>query len=171
MSVPPQDSRQRLADAEDVLRQAGVKVTHQRLEILREVLANTDHPDADTVFRAVRERLPSVSLDTVYRTLWLFADLGLITTLGVPRERLRFDSNAGPHHHFVCTQCGQTRDLTCPAFDLLTAPEAVRTFGTVARVQVEFRGLCHDCAASGPDPASASVRPHRQASRSEGEDP
>jgi len=146
------DARQRLADADAVLRQAGIKVTHQRLEILREVVANTAHPDADTIYQAVRVRLPSVSLDTVYRTLYLFADLGLITTLGVARDRLRFDTDAGPHHHFVCTRCGKIGDFTSEAFDHLTAPDAVRDFGTVAKVQVEFRGLCHDCAAHREDP-------------------
>ncbi|NUP98408.1 MAG: transcriptional repressor [Armatimonadetes bacterium] len=129
-----------------MLRGAGVKVTPQRAEILCAVLASDDHPDAEHVFDLVRERLPSVALDTVYRTLWLLTDVGLITTLGVPRERLRFDSNPLPHHHFVCTRCGQTGDFVFEAFDHLTAPDEVNRLGVVAKVQVEFQGLCHDCA-------------------------
>ena len=76
------------------------------------------------VFEGVRERMPTVSLDTVYRTLWWLKDLGLITTLGSSRERTRFDANLSRHHHFVCVQCGLTRDFSqfcCSANRLPTA--------------------------------------------------
>jgi Fur family transcriptional regulator, peroxide stress response regulator len=65
-------------------RNSGVRLTDQRLEIFREVAASLDHPDAEAVFRAVQPRVPTVSLDTVYRTLWLLTDLGIVTTLGAP---------------------------------------------------------------------------------------
>src|SRR5690349_5588655 len=90
-------------------RDAGVKVTHQRLEIFREVATSLAHPDAEAVYSGVRERVPSVSLDTVYRTLWLLNDLGLLSTLGQRRESVRFDANLTPHHHYVCESCGLTR--------------------------------------------------------------
>ena len=57
---------------------AGVKLTHQRLEIFREVASSVEHPDAEAVVRSVRKRMPTVSIDTVYRTLWMLNDLGLI---------------------------------------------------------------------------------------------
>ncbi|MCK7479895.1 MAG: transcriptional repressor [Candidatus Moduliflexus flocculans] len=55
--------------------------------------SSLEHPDADAVFRAVRKRVPTVSIDTVYRTLWMLNDLGLVTTLGPRRESVRFDAN------------------------------------------------------------------------------
>jgi len=131
----------------DALRAAGVRVTHQRLEIYREVLGSRAHPDAETVFRGVRRRLPTVSLDTVYRTLWLLTDLGLITTLGLPRERFRFDGNMRPHHHFACTRCGLTGDFHSEELDRLAVAEAVSEFGMADRTQVEVRGLCRKCLA------------------------
>ena len=51
-------------------RKAGAKLTHQRMEIYREVAQTGDHPDAEKVYQGVRERLPTLSQDTVYRTLW-----------------------------------------------------------------------------------------------------
>jgi Fur family transcriptional regulator, peroxide stress response regulator len=126
-------------------RRAGVKVTPQRLEIFAEVASRTDHPDAEGVFRAVRERLPAVSLDTVYRTLWLLTDLGLITTLGTRRESVRFDAGTSLHHHYVCTACGLTQDFESPALDAIPLPESVAAFGVPARTQVEVLGLCAAC--------------------------
>jgi Fur family transcriptional regulator, peroxide stress response regulator len=120
-------------------------MTHQRIEIFREVAKSGDHPDAETVYKGVRRRIPSVSLDTVYRTLWLLLDLGLITTLGPPRDRARFDGNVSTHHHFVCTKCGVAHDFYSEEFDQLTVPATVKDLGSVERIQVECRGLCSRC--------------------------
>jgi Fur family peroxide stress response transcriptional regulator len=149
-------SAQRLAHIKAVASEAGVKLTHQRLEIFRELAASDAHPDADTVFRAVRERVPTVSLDTVYRTLWKLHDLGLVSTLGPNRDAVRFDANLDAHHHYVCVRCASVRDFECEELNDLQIPEQVRRLGTVAAAQLEVRGICADCAA-----ASESPRKHR----------
>lgn len=146
MALPPNEIQHRMTRFKAAIRRAGVKLTHQRLEIFSEVARTGEHPDAERVYRGVRERLPTVSLDTVYRTLWLLLDLGVITTLGPPRERVRFDANMRAHHHFVCTHCGLARDFYSPAFDALELPAAVKVFGRVDRTLVEVRGLCARCA-------------------------
>ena len=138
----------RLGRFKAAARASGVKLTHQRLEIFREVASSLDHPDAESVFRAVRRRLPTLSLDTVYRTLWMLNDLGLITTLGPRRERVRFDANLDHHHHYVCTRCGLTRDFTSSGLGALRVPVAVRELGRVITTQVEVRGICSRCAAT-----------------------
>jgi Fur family peroxide stress response transcriptional regulator len=126
-------------------KKAGVKLPHQRLEVFREVAASFEHPDAEVVFRAVQERVPTVSLDTVYRTLWLLNGLGLITTLGPRRGRVRFDSNLEHHHHFVCARCGLARDFISAELNAVRIPEAVKEFGSVIATHVEVRGLCGRC--------------------------
>jgi Fur family peroxide stress response transcriptional regulator len=126
-------------------RAAGVKLTHQRLQVFREVAASLEHPDADTLFREVRRRVPTVSLDTVYRTLWLLHDLGLITTLGPRRASVRFDANLDHHHHYVCVRCGLARDFASPQLNALSVPEAVKGLGTVSGTHVEVRGVCERC--------------------------
>jgi len=137
---------QRLQQFKDACRRASIKLTHQRLVIFEAVARATDHPDAEAVYREVRKQIPTVSLDTVYRTLWTLHDLGLVTTVGLPRERLRFDGNMAPHHHFVCMRCGATEDFYHDPFDRLALPDDVRTLGQVQRVQVEVRGICQRCA-------------------------
>jgi Fur family peroxide stress response transcriptional regulator len=145
MRVSREELQRRIEHFKEVLAHSGLRVTPQRLEIFREVAGSGDHPDVETVFRGVRERLPTVSLDTVYRALWLLTDLGLITTLGLPRERFRFDGNIRPHHHFLCTRCGLTADFYREEFDRLAVSDAVKDLGVADRTQVEVRGLCRKC--------------------------
>jgi len=133
----------------EACRKSGAKLTHQRMEIFREVAQSTDHPDVEKVYQGVRKRIPTVSLDTVYRTLGWLKELGLITTLGPPRERTRFDANLSHHHHFVCVQCGLTRDFYSDKFDKLTLPESLQSIGYAEMTQVEVKGVCLKCAAKG----------------------
>jgi Fur family peroxide stress response transcriptional regulator len=140
-----QELERRLSGFEAACRDAGIKLTHQRLEVFREVAATVEHPDAETVYNGVRQRVPTISLDTVYRTLWLLEDLGLITTLGPRRERARFDANLDSHHHFVCENCGLVRDFEHSEYDVLGVPEDVKRLGSVSRLSVEIRGTCREC--------------------------
>lgn len=147
MEIAKRESEQRIARFTETCRASGAKLTHQRLEIFREVAQTGDHPDAEMVFKGVRERIPTVSLDTVYRTLWWLKDLGLIKTLGPPRARARFDANLGRHHHFICTHCGLTRDFYSKKFNKLKLPESVQKIGQAEMTQVEVKGVCRHCAA------------------------
>jgi len=124
----------------------GIKATHQRLEIFREVAHSCEHPDAEAVFRGVQARLPTVSLDTVYRTLKLLTELGFISTLGHRQDSLRFDANQAPHHHHICVRCGKVQDVSSPLLDLENVGRNVRNMGTVQSAQIEVRGLCTSCA-------------------------
>ena len=151
MKTDKREIERRMARFEQVCRSAGVKLTHQRMEIFREVLQTGEHPDAETVYRGVRARIPTVSLDTVYRSLWLLSDLGLITTLGPARERTRFDANLNRHHHFVCLRCGLTRDFYSDALDALRLPQSIRAIGRVQTTHVEARGVCQECAKTGKE--------------------
>jgi Fur family peroxide stress response transcriptional regulator len=149
MSVSREEVQRRLEHFRDVCRRAGMKLTHQRTEIFREVAGTDDHPDAQTIYERVRERVPAMSLDTVYRNLWLLNDLGLIATLGPPRERARFDANMTSHHHFVCSRCGVASDFYSQEFDELRPPAEVESMGSVEATHVELRGLCLRCKKKG----------------------
>jgi len=146
MVFPADELAARLARLRAVCRDVGLKLTHQRIEIFREVALSDDHPDAETVFQGVRARVPTISLDTVYRTLWLLEELGLVTTLGPRRDPTRFDARLDSHHHFTCESCRLVRDFESAEFDALSVPEDVRRLGDVSRVHVEVRGRCVDCA-------------------------
>ena len=136
---------QRLEHLRAVAKDAGLKLTHQRLEIFRELAATEEHPDAETLFRAVQQRMPTVSLDTVYRTLWMLHDLGLVTTLGPRGDGVRFDANLDRHHHYCCVHCGLVRDFESDELDGLRVPDFVKRLGSVVDSHVEVRGLCATC--------------------------
>jgi Fur family peroxide stress response transcriptional regulator len=135
----------RMAHFKEVLKNKELKVTHQRIEIFNEVIKSGDHSDVETIYRGVRERLPTVSLDTVYRTLWLLVDMGLIAALGPSRERVRFDGNTEHHHHFVCTRCRRICDFYSPEFDRMHLPEAIQSLGHGEKINVEVKGICREC--------------------------
>jgi Fur family peroxide stress response transcriptional regulator len=153
MMVSKREIEQRMERFKEVCRNSGMKLTHQRMEIFREVAQTGGHPDAEKVYQGVRERIPTMSLDTVYRTLWLLKDLGLITTLGSSRERARFDANLSQHHHFVCIRCGLTRDFYSDELDELRLPDSVTAFGHVEKTQVEVKGVCLKCNAEEKKPS------------------
>ena len=144
--VSSDEVARRVAQFEAAARDAGLKLTHQRLEIFREVASSLEHPDAETVFQAVHTRMTTVSLDTVYRTLWMLNDLGLISTLGSRRESVRFDANPERHHHYVCVRCGKARDFQSAELDMLRLPHTVRELGSALSTHVEVRGICDSCA-------------------------
>lgn len=144
-----EESARRLEHLESVVREAGVKLTHQRLVIFRELASTEEHPDAETIFRAVQREMPTVSLDTVYRTLWMLRDLGLVKTLGLHGDSVRFDANVEPHHHYVCVRCNAISDFQNVDLDALSVPDSVKALGSVVHAQVEVRGVCASCQRAG----------------------
>jgi Fur family transcriptional regulator, peroxide stress response regulator len=148
----------RIEELHKAFMEAGIRLTHQRLEIFREIAASAEHPDVETVYRAVRVRMPTVSRDTVYRTLWMLRDLGLITTLGPQRRNVRFDANLEHHHHYVCVRCGLARDFRNEEFNALRIPETVTRLGSVVGTQVEVRGICERCQKKGKADAAPGRR-------------
>lgn len=143
--VDADETARRVAQFRTTAKANGVKLTPQRLEIFREIASSLEHPDAETVHRAVHARMPTVSLDTVYRTLWMLSDIGLISVLGARRESVRFDANPRKHHHFVCIECGLTRDFESEALHALRLPDKVKVPGSVLSTHIELRGVCEIC--------------------------
>jgi len=127
----------------------GLRLTHQRLEILRELVGAKDHPSAEMVFGRVRRRLPTISLDTVYRTLSTFDELGLIMRVPVTGDQGRFDADTSPHHHFVCQRCKSIYDFLWDQFDRLVLPEDSEALGRADDRRVVVRGVCQGCLDNG----------------------
>ncbi len=135
----------RLQNFCEVCRSKGIKATHQRLEIMRALAATDNHPNAESIYEEVRATLPTISLDTVYRTLRMFEEKGIIARVGPIRDTARFDANTSDHHHFVCSKCGKIRDFYSDALDNFSTPPEVRHMGSVEQAYIELRGVCRDC--------------------------
>ena len=125
---------------------AKLRVTHQRLRIYRQLLRSNDHPTAETLFKKLRQEMPKISLDTVYRTLGFFEVNGLICRLKTVQSPARFDANMEQHHPFICNSCNEVIDFDWPVFDSSILPDEILNLGTITERSVNLSGLCGICA-------------------------
>jgi Fe2+ or Zn2+ uptake regulation protein len=130
------------------LRDAGHRVTSQRLVLYRVLEELGRHAEAEEIARVSSERLPGLSLPTVYATLELFESLRLVRRVDVGGPATLFDPRTDPHAHFACRRCGAVSDLDA-AVDASAAEDAARENGAEPdQVELVLRGLCAACRAS-----------------------
>jgi Fur family peroxide stress response transcriptional regulator len=120
------------------LREHGHAWTAPRRAISHFLCSSTAHPTAADVLAAVGGGHAASSRATVYNTLTLLEELGLIRTVLMSPGEIRYDANVARHHHLVCTECGSVEDV--PAEDV-----SVALRGQVAAAEVRFEGLCVRC--------------------------
>jgi Fur family peroxide stress response transcriptional regulator len=135
----------RLQSFAELCRRKGLKTTHQRTEIYRELASTVEHPDAETIYMRVRPRIAGISLDTVYRTLRLFEEEGIASRVGLVGARARYDANVREHPHFVCRRCGAMCDVPLLKLGDLESSPALEQVGRVDTVSIELRGVCRSC--------------------------
>ena len=129
------------------LRGRGMRVTPQRVVVHRALRELDRHVTADELLHAVTDRLPNISLPTVYATLELLEELGMVRRVQRDGTTL-FDPRTEPHHHLVCTSCGSVEDLEV-ALDSSALERVAGTHGfRPERVEAVVRGRCAFCAAS-----------------------
>ena len=127
-------------------RQYRVRLTPQRAAIYGALAGTTSHPTADDLYRVVRRRHPMISRNTVYYTLGVLRETGLIREVNVGHEGARFDANMSLHHHLICLTCRRIQDVTDDALDRLTVSQG--DFEILGH-RVEFHGYCAKCRRSG----------------------
>lgn len=145
-----ESERLKLAELNEVCRGTGLKLTRQRVEIMRELAKAKDHPSVETVYQRVKGRLPGVSLDTVYRTLGTFERLQLVDKLNVAQEHSRYDADRSPHHHLACRVCKAIEDFTWEELEALPLPPDVQIWGHPEARHVVVSGVCRHCKAAEP---------------------
>ncbi len=129
-------------------RQAGLKITPQRMAVYQTLLESVEHPSAEVVFRQIRESFPSISLDTVNRTLLTLSDIGAAFVVEGSGDAKRFDANLKNHQHFKCVKCKRIIDFHHEAFDSIDIPENLTDRFTVLKKTVYLEGYCELCKAS-----------------------
>lgn len=149
-----------MATGNDGLRGAlagrGFALTNQRRLIFSRLAEARDHPTAEQLHERLHAELPRLSLATVYKTLHLFAELGLARAVATPDGRARFDTPHEPHHHLRCVRCGVLVDVFDARLDV-TVPDdvAAATGFEITDSEVQLAGICPACrrrrdAARGP---------------------
>jgi Fur family transcriptional regulator, stress-responsive regulator len=143
-------------DPEQLLRDAGLRVTRPRLAVLAQVGAYP-HADTASIVEATRADLGSVSVQAVYDVLEALTEKGLIRRIEPQGSVARYETRVGDnHHHVVCRGCGAIADVTCAVGE---APclEASESHGfEIDEAEVVYWGRCPDCLAAGAAAATQS---------------
>jgi Fe2+ or Zn2+ uptake regulation protein len=121
-----------------ILEEHGIQPSAQRIAVAEYVLDTTEHPSAEKVWVSVRERFPMISRATVYNTLNLFVEKGLLRELHLAPDSVLFDANTDRHHHFIDEDTGQIYDIPWNQIEVSNA-EALPGF-EVHDYQVVIRG-------------------------------
>jgi Fe2+ or Zn2+ uptake regulation protein len=131
------------------LKRAGLKLTPQRIAIVRELADDLSHPTAQALFERLRPAYPTMSFATVYSTLDVLVGKGLAGSLNADQgsRAVRFDPNVDPHHHAICDACGCVIDIPLDALDPAPPPVDRLAGFHVLREERTYRGLCNACSA------------------------
>jgi Fe2+ or Zn2+ uptake regulation protein len=139
--IPPRDD----VELADLLRERGLRATSQRVVMHRLLRDRDRHVSAEELLSEASERLPGISLPTVYATLELFEQLGIVRRVNGSSGTLLWDTRAETHHHMICRNCGRIEDMETP-LDLERARRnASRSGFQPDRAEVVVSGLCADC--------------------------
>jgi Fe2+ or Zn2+ uptake regulation protein len=140
--TPPRDD----AELAEVLRERGLRATSQRVVMHRLLRDHDRHLSAEELLSEAGERLPGISLPTVYATLELFEQLGIVRRVNGGGGTLLWDTRTDAHHHMICRNCGRIEDMDTP-LDLERARRSAAGAGFHPdRAEVVVSGLCADCA-------------------------
>jgi len=139
------------------LRGSGLRLTRQRLVVMQVLAESQEHLDANALFVRVQAIDPSISLSTLYRTLSIFKEIGLVEAHQLGEEHAHFEAvQDNPHYHFMCTACGRVIE-----FDAPQVREAIRDLSRREGVKVTtshfmLAGWCADCRRQGKDRPDAN---------------
>lgn len=125
----------------------GFRFTRQRREVYDALMAKRDHPTATEVFMRVKERVPTISLATVYNCLETLTECGLVRHVNLDRASSRYCPNVEEHGHFFCNACGSVADVPLRRAKQLAAAWETPAGAIVTGHEVSLRGLCPECAA------------------------
>ncbi len=136
------------AEFTSLCRRHELAATHQRRVIYETVMSLHGHPSPELIYDAVRRKIPSISLATVYKNVRTFLDSGMLREVSMHHGSLRVEPNESEHYHLVCTRCRRITDLEAESVRVLPvkAKRSLKGF-QVTRIAVDVLGICAACAA------------------------
>ena len=137
---------QALDDFRRRCKEQGLAFTFQRQVIYEAVVDSREHPTPELIYEQVRQRIPSISLGTIYKNVKTFLDSGVLKEVTLHHGSLRLESNMTPHHHLVCSSCKAIFDIEESAVEPVQLPKTKLPVGfAIKQCRVEFVGLCKSC--------------------------
>jgi Fur family peroxide stress response transcriptional regulator len=129
------------------------RMTKQRRVVYDVLTEELDHPTASEVFMRSKERMPGISLATVYNCLETLTQAGIVRQVNVDRDASRFCPNLEPHAHFFCSQCHQVFDIKLKRSANAVSPWRLPRGSKVDDVEVAMKGRCPECGKTGDSAA------------------
>lgn len=127
------------------LRDRNIAVTPQRLSVMASLQKRRDHPTAEMIYQEVRRQLPAISFNTVYKTLEILCQKGMVIKVNPLHEVAHYDGETGSHAHLICRQCHRIVDLDWQAGEFPSlSPDCQHGF-QVEYPSLTFWGLCPQC--------------------------
>jgi len=128
-----------------LLREKGFKVTPQRLAIYKMLSSTKSHPNAEMIFNELQPMYPTMSLATVYKTMEILKEIGLVQMLNASEDSFRYDADTSNHPHVRCMECGRIDDV-----DNIDSEEFVNQVSQGTKYQLTgqqfyFYGICPEC--------------------------
>jgi len=124
------------------LKRRNVNLSHQRLKVLEYLVRNQCHPTADQIYTDLRKSIPTLSRTTVYNTLKMLIDAGLVRAITIEDNEARYDIIPESHGHFKCASCGAIYNFGIDAAALASGDLAGFL---VTEKNVYFKGICPGC--------------------------
>lgn len=119
-----------------------MRSSRQRDAVLEVLRTSCDHPTADVIFERVREKIPNISLGTVYRNLGQLKDEGIITVVESSDKKVHYERNLTEHIHFLCKKCNNITDIFCKS----AIPEELLNMGfEIESQKTVYYGICKNC--------------------------
>jgi len=127
---------------QNLLIQKGIRPSHQRIQILEYLMLNRNHPTVEMIYSFLHPHIPTLSKTTVYNTLNLLLDHGLVRELSIDDNEARYDIDIVDHGHFKCTTCNDIFDFDINADHLFH--KHLDNF-IINEKNVFLKGLCPNC--------------------------
>ncbi|MBC2856264.1 MAG: Fur family transcriptional regulator [Cetobacterium sp.] len=124
------------------LKKHDIKPSYQRIKIFQYLLEHKNHPNVDTIYKALAPEIPTLSKTTVYNTLGLFIEKNIVKVLVIEENETRYDVDTGVHGHFKCEKCGKIEDLDINFGELNISQLSDYK---IDERHLYFKGICKSC--------------------------
>jgi Fur family peroxide stress response transcriptional regulator len=131
----------------EILVKNGISPSYHRLKIYEYLVNNHTHPTADMIYADIIHYIPTLSKTTIYNTLKTFAEKGLVYSITIEDNEVRYDADVTFHGHFKCLTCGSLYDVDLDQFNIekkLNANKKIQGH-TITEKQIYLKGFCKKC--------------------------
>lgn len=126
----------------EYLTQNKIRPSYQRLKIYEYLKNNHNHPTADMIYKDLKYNIPTLSKTTIYNTLKLFIEKGIVRMVNIEDNEVRYDADTSLHGHFKCERCGRIYDFRINYSDI--DYDEIQKF-QIKETHLYIKGICDNC--------------------------